>query len=340
MSQNDMSVANASGATVRADINSALQALASNNGGTSAPGTTYANQWWFDTTNDILFIRDEANSNWVEVASLVGTTWVPYSNGAVLGTMANLAYTAIAQNLTLAADKHVAFDATAVSSSTPNFATSGNVVVISGTATANTLGTVQEGFIGIVVYTTAITLTHNATSRDLPTAANILTAAGDVEIVMSKGSGNWRTVSYMRKDGSSLGGAIASQAQMEAASATTVSVSPGRTQYHPGVAKFFANLDGTGTISTRVSHNLTSVTDGGTGRYTFTIATDFSSADWIANFDFNTSVVGNFSTYHGMVRSTDTSAMAAGSIEIQVGNAGGSAGDADLVMIAGWGDQA
>jgi len=281
MSQNDMSIANANGATVRADINSALQALASNSGGSSAPGTTYANQWWFDTTNDILKIRDEANANWVNAFSLVGTTWIPYSNGSVLGTMANLAYTAINQNLTMSA-KHVAFASTSVSSGTPDFATSGNVVTLSGTATANTLGTVQAGFIGVIHYGVAITITHNGSSRILPTAANVATGIGDVEIVLSLGSGNYRTISYMRADGSALAGAAASQAQMEAASSNAVFVTPGRFHFHPGSAKARVkyNQESGTAVEGGVSYNLSSLTDGATGRAIMNFTTAFSSADY------------------------------------------------------------
>lgn len=48
MSQHDMVVANGSGATVRADINDGLQALASTSKGTAAPSTIYAGQMWLD----------------------------------------------------------------------------------------------------------------------------------------------------------------------------------------------------------------------------------------------------------------------------------------------------
>lgn len=48
MSQNDMIIDNASGATVRADINAALQALASTGKGNSRPATPYAGQLWVD----------------------------------------------------------------------------------------------------------------------------------------------------------------------------------------------------------------------------------------------------------------------------------------------------
>jgi hypothetical protein len=75
MSQNDMSVANADGATVRADINSALQALASLSSGASAPGTTYAYQLWADTTTGLLKIRNAANSAWIVVGTLASVGW-------------------------------------------------------------------------------------------------------------------------------------------------------------------------------------------------------------------------------------------------------------------------
>jgi len=282
MSQNDFSLANANGATFRADVNSAFQAIASCSSGSSAPGTTYNNQWWFDTTNDILKIRDEANANWVNVASLVGTTWIPYSNGAVLGTLANENASAIAANLTMNA-KHVAFASSTVSSGTPNFATAGNVVSLTSTATANTLGTVQAGFIGVIHYAIAITLTHNGTSRILVTGANITTASGDVEIVLSLGSGNWRTIAYMRADGTAVGAGSASNAEMESASSTTVFVSPGRLHRHPAAPKFWMKSIVSGGVPATpptVSYNVTSVADTAVGRATVTIGTDFTTADW------------------------------------------------------------
>jgi len=74
-----------------------------------------------------------------------------------------------------------------------------------------------------------------------------------------------------------------SQAEMEAASSTTTAVSPGRTQYHPGVAKMwaFVTVSG-GTPSLDASHNVTSITDTSAGNVTITIATDFSSANYVA----------------------------------------------------------
>lgn len=69
MAQHDYVIDNANGASVRSDLNNALAAIASNNSGTSAPSTTYAYQWWFDTTNAKIKIRNSTNSAWVEFAN-------------------------------------------------------------------------------------------------------------------------------------------------------------------------------------------------------------------------------------------------------------------------------
>jgi hypothetical protein len=75
MAQHDMDVSNQTFTATRADINAALQALASNSSGATAPATTFAYQWWADTTSGILKQRNAANSAWVNVLNLA--TGVP-----------------------------------------------------------------------------------------------------------------------------------------------------------------------------------------------------------------------------------------------------------------------
>lgn len=70
MSQHDYVIDNAAGATVRADLNSALQALASLSSGASAPATTYAGMLWADTTSNVLKQRNTGNSAWIIVGTL------------------------------------------------------------------------------------------------------------------------------------------------------------------------------------------------------------------------------------------------------------------------------
>ena len=94
MSQHDFSIANQTASSARADINNGLQALASNSSGASAPSTTYANMFWYDTNNNILKMRNEANSAWIDVVymnqstgvtSILDNTPVVTSGGSVAG---------------------------------------------------------------------------------------------------------------------------------------------------------------------------------------------------------------------------------------------------------------
>ena len=65
MSQNDYIIENAPLAAVRLDITQAFQAAVSNSLATTAPFTTYAGQFWFDSTDNVLKIRDQGDSAWL-----------------------------------------------------------------------------------------------------------------------------------------------------------------------------------------------------------------------------------------------------------------------------------
>lgn len=73
MATHDYVIANGTGAAVRSDLNDALSAIVSNNSSSSAPATTYAYQWWADTTTGLLKIRNAANNAWVTVGTLAST---------------------------------------------------------------------------------------------------------------------------------------------------------------------------------------------------------------------------------------------------------------------------
>jgi hypothetical protein len=75
---------------------------------------------------------------------------------------------------------------------------------------------------------------------------------------------------------------IADKAELEAAADLLKAVTPGRMQYHPGVAKAWVNFNGTGTVAIRVSLNVSSITDHGTAVYTVNFTTAFSSANYSA----------------------------------------------------------
>ena len=70
MAQHDYIISNQSGAAFRADLNNGLAAIVSQNSGAAQPSTTYAYQWWADTTTSLLKIRNAANSAWITVGRL------------------------------------------------------------------------------------------------------------------------------------------------------------------------------------------------------------------------------------------------------------------------------
>ena len=72
---------------------------------------------------------------------------------------------------------------------------------ITGTTTITSFGTISAGIWKVIKFEGVLTLTHNATSLILPGGANITTANGDVAIVVSEGSGNWRCESYLKASG-------------------------------------------------------------------------------------------------------------------------------------------
>lgn len=88
-------------------------------------------------------------------------------------------------------------------------AATGDFVTITGTTTIESLGTVAAGTERTLVFAGALTLTHNGTSLILPGGANITTAAGDVAVARSLGSGNWRVVNYSPASGGSVSSAAA-----------------------------------------------------------------------------------------------------------------------------------
>ena len=81
MAQHDYVIDNSTGANVRADINSVLQAISSNNSGSSAPSTTYALQNFANTTDSMLQLRNAANNAFVNLRKFDGA--LPLPDGSV-----------------------------------------------------------------------------------------------------------------------------------------------------------------------------------------------------------------------------------------------------------------
>ena len=90
MAQHDYVIDNQSAPAARTDINNVLQAIVSQNSGATAPSTTVANMIWYDTSTDLLKIRNEANSGWITVGTINQSTSNFESvtvNGKTIGTL-------------------------------------------------------------------------------------------------------------------------------------------------------------------------------------------------------------------------------------------------------------
>lgn len=73
MAQHDYSIANQTGLQFRGDLNNALAAIVTQNSDEATltpPSSTFAYQYYIDTTNDILYQRNGANSAWTSIRKL------------------------------------------------------------------------------------------------------------------------------------------------------------------------------------------------------------------------------------------------------------------------------
>lgn len=127
----------------------------------------------------------------------------------------------------------------------------------------------------------------------------------------------------------------ATQADQETATSTAVFSSPGRQQYHPSAAKFWAFVTvSAGTPTLQTSYNVTSITDTATGRLTVTIATDFSSANWGYFVTTESEQAGA-----ARINCVYTGGVAAGSVQGYCEDLAGAASDPASWSIGGFGDQ-
>jgi hypothetical protein len=70
MATHDYVIDNQTAPNFRADLNNALAAIVTQNSNATAPSVTYANMFWYDTANNLLRKRNEANSGWITLGTI------------------------------------------------------------------------------------------------------------------------------------------------------------------------------------------------------------------------------------------------------------------------------
>ena len=92
MAQHDYTIDNQTFPSYRTDHNNSLSAIASNNSGATEPSTTYAYQWWYDTSTNILKLRNADNDAWINIGTFNQTndTVVLVGTEATLPTITSI----------------------------------------------------------------------------------------------------------------------------------------------------------------------------------------------------------------------------------------------------------
>lgn len=140
-----------------------------------------------------------ANAAYISTYTSTGQIVMGRGNGSGNLSTADLS---IGSSAVLGVPLRYSAEFTIASASTTDLSTStSNLVLVTGTTTITSFGTVTAGAIFKVRFAGALTLTHNGTSLILPGAANITTAANDSMEIQSLGSGNWLVNSYQRASG-------------------------------------------------------------------------------------------------------------------------------------------
>lgn len=188
MSQHDLTIANQGFPAFRSDLNNALQALGSLQSGTSAPSPTFANQMWYDTTNDVLKIRNEDNDAWISVLTLDQSGDLLSAIGSV--TISNIVQTASAQTFTASQRGTVTTD----NDLSFNMATTNNFKCTptgTGALTFTNITAGQSGYV-LLVNSGGYAITAAATTKVGATFLSTVSATGTY------------LISYFSPDGTSV----------------------------------------------------------------------------------------------------------------------------------------
>lgn len=214
----------------------------------------------------------------------------------------------------------------------------GNQIDWTGTATTTAFPNApQAGTERVLICAGACSFTAGANMLidGVSSGSTVTCAANDTVIVRAVSTTQFK-LSRVKYDGTAQVGSglsAATQAQAEAGTADTVAITPLSANWHPGVAKVFIECDAAGTIN--VSWNVTSISDDGTGLVTVTIATDFSTANYVILTSNRKSPAGGLGQY------AVVSAIAAGTFSLRCDDgSNGNPVDPGNYFAACFGDQA
>jgi len=177
MATHDYNLANADGATFRADLNSALSAIVSQNSSASEPSTTFAYQFWADTTNDLLKQRNAANSGWITLYTL--STGDAASNTVPTAAIEDNAIT-LAKMAGGTDGELITYDASG-NPATVAVGTSGQVLTSNGAGAAPTMQAAADNTPACMAYASTGQTISNATFTKVQLDAEVVDTDSDFD---------------------------------------------------------------------------------------------------------------------------------------------------------------
>jgi len=250
-------------ATARGELNGILDAAKTLNKGATAPTNPAAGMVWLDDSGTPWPMKVHDGTDWITLGEIDAATnqFTPYLAATSLADALRQAGAEI-----YAADAGVA-DAYVVTLTPPIAAYAAGLVVRFKAANASVSG--------------AATLNVNGKGvKSLLKGDGSAIVAGDIAAGQPV-EALYDGTSFKLISPVSNGQRVATQAEMEAAGAGNVYVSPNRVKNHPGVAKAWVHWDGV-TDVIGAGHNVSSITDGGVGVWGVNFSTAFSTVTYSA----------------------------------------------------------
>ena len=235
-----------------------FRSLGSTNSGATAPATTYANQLWYDTANNILKIRNEDNDAWIALLTLDQVADAVSTIGSIsLSSISDV----IANAITL----------TGTQTLTNKTLTNPVINGFTGNTAVVNIGSGQfykdtSGNIGINTTSPLAKLhTKLATDKNILFDASGSGGASRITVINDAGNAN---VDFQIQASNILFNSGGTE--------VAKFVTNGNFQFNSGYGsvatvygcRAWVNFNGQGTVSIRGSGNVSSITDNGTGSYT------------------------------------------------------------------------
>jgi hypothetical protein len=255
--------------------------------------------------------------------STVTTVTVVNDSGSLDSGLSVVSYGLLSANFPALSPDAIFKKATAVAAaaSTNIWATSGDYLHITGSASITNFGTAPyAGARRKVIFDSTPVIAHDGTAISIPGTSTITAVANDRAEIVADTTTQMIVAGYVRPSVSPLAAAdsisgpieIAIQSEMEAGTDVLRAVTPGRQHFHPGHPKFWVRATANST-TIQESYNVTSVADTATGQMTVTIATDFAGATWccIPGVEANSTTTGSYAV------TSDNGTIAAGTVVLE-----------------------